>query len=401
MTLINLPSPFLEDALIIPPIGIVQLYSFIKSQHYDVELVDLNLLTVKEDLISAIMDRLRVIKSPIVGISASTAQARFLLLCLAVFRDSVISSTPWIVVGGPHATVLPTTVLNLGFDTVVEGEAELVIDDIFGCFSGIISGIPIENLDELPYPDRTISSNYTGPAPVMAMRGCPYACSFCSKTMEKRVRFRSPAHVIDELKMIKNSNVIFYDENFTTNYDWVANVCDAISKAGIRKKFRCSTRADRITAEVAQMMKTAGFNEICVGVESGSQKILDVLNKKTTVEQNSLARKICKDAGIKFKAYIMLGCPNEDEQTLWETYFWIRDNHPDKIGLYMYTPLPGSDVWNHTEKYDINFDKLEYDRAFYGGKRDELVSPVSTSALSKQEITKMYWKMLNDFKDLL
>lgn len=401
VTLINLPAPFLEEAMIIPPIGIAQLYSFIKLNHHEVELVDLNSISVKEDLTSAIMNRLRVIKSPIVGVSATTPQSRFLPLILAALRDPIFSVNPWIVAGGSHPTVLSEQVLNLGFDAVVEGEAELIMDEIFSCFSGIISGISVDDLDRIPFPDRSILINYSGPAPMMAMRGCPYNCSFCSKTFSRKVRFRSPENIVEELRTVSNSEVIFYDENFTTDFDWVEKLCHSISKSGIRKKFRCSTRADRINFEIARMLKSVGFDEVCIGVESGSQKILDILEKKMTVEQNTKARKICQDVGLKFKAYIMLGCPGEDSSTLKETYDWIFANRPDKIGLYMYTPLPGSLIWERSSEYDIEFNKLEYDRTFYGGKRDEIMSSVSTRSLSKRQITLMYWKMLDDFKSLL
>jgi radical SAM superfamily enzyme YgiQ (UPF0313 family) len=102
-----------------------------------------------------------------------------------------------------------------------------------------------------------------------------------------------------------------------------------------------------------------------------------------------------KEAGMRFKAYIMMGCPSESRETIAKTKKWLRENKPDSTGLYILHPLPGSDIWNHPEKYDLKFSR-DYDASFYGGKREEMFSTVSTSLLSKKEITKIYWNLMEE-----
>jgi radical SAM superfamily enzyme YgiQ (UPF0313 family) len=194
----------------------------------------------------------------------------------------------------------------------------------------------------------------------------------------------------------EKEEIIFYDETFTLDFSWIEKLCWILRRSGIKRKFRCSTRADRLTPEIAKILKSSGFEEVCVGVESGSQIILNNLNKKVTVQQNSLAVDICRKVGLKFKAFIMLGSPGETLETMEETYNWLANKKPDSVGLYMYTPLPGSDIFEHKENYDIEFD-FGADRSYYGGKRNQMMSVVSTKALSNQDITKFYWELLKEF----
>ena len=391
MTIVNLPSPFLEDQLWIYPLGILNFATYLKSKGYSVDVMD---LASFNSLNGDIVRLLRTIKSPIVGVSITTPQARFLPLFSTAFGKEVK-----LVVGGPHATVEKFNLQTFGFNVVAgEADSDFIADTVMTSTNYVVCGEPVKNLDLLPFPDRSFFTGYKGPIPVMAHRGCPYSCTFCCKTLDKKVRMRSPENVVEELKELHKrypdkEEIIFYDETFTFSYEWVDRLCRLIRDSHLKKKFRCSTRADRLTPEIAWTLKSAGFEEVCVGVESGSNKILKNLNKRITAEKNSEAVKICHEADLKFKAYMMVGCPGEDRDTLADTSKWLGDNKPDSVGLYMYTPLPGSDIWENKEKYDLEFS-LDYDRAYYGGKRNELISAVSTKALSKQDLTKAYWEML-------
>jgi radical SAM superfamily enzyme YgiQ (UPF0313 family) len=307
-----------------------------------------------------------------------------------------------LVAGGVHSALYPKETLELGYDTVIVGEGELVIDKVMNGVDGVLKSEELVILDFLPFPNRDWFEGYKGPAPVMAGRGCPFNCNFCAKVDgRKATRNRTPDSIVAELKTISHERIIFYDDTFTLNKNWTIELCELIKKENIKKKFRCSTRADRLTFDMVDLLKEAGFDEVCVGVESGSQKILDILGKKTTVGQNTEAIKICKKVGLKFKAFIMLGNAGESHQTIQETWSWINENRPDKIGLYIFKPLPGCDVWNRPEKYDIVFEKAGFDLCYYGGKKTVIESQVQTSHLSKEELTNYYRKFLNDFKNMI
>ncbi len=400
ITLVNLPSPFLEDSMQTYSLGILNMATSIRNSGYSVEVLDLAPIVKDNKLLNLqILHELKKIKSTIVGVSVTTPQSRFLPLFPIAFEVKKL------IVGGPHAVADSQEALDYGFHLVISGEGETVIDRTMDGF-GLCIANPVKNLDTLPFPDRSFFRGYKGAVPIMASRGCPYKCSFCSTTLSKKVRFRTPENVLEEIKELnikypEKDEIIFYDETFTLDYNWLDRLCELIRNSNIKNRFRCSTRADKIPFHVATMLKSAGFEKVCIGVESGSQKILNTLNKRIAVDQNTYARYVCKKAGLKLRAYIMLGAPGETKETMEETYNWIRASEPDEIGLYMYNPLPGSDIWSNKEKYDIEFSKSNYDRAFYGGCRWEMISGVSTSNLTNREITEFYWKVLRDFSDMI
>lgn len=394
ITFINLPSPFLEDPMWIYPIGLLSLVTYSKSLGIRTSIVDLASLSLRDgSLISNVAKEIQGLDANIIGVSCTTPQSRFLTLFPSILRKKKYCR---FIVGGAHPSCLPYEVLSLGFDSIVVGEGEKTLKGFLGFkHSSIVNGEEIENLDDLPFLDRSLVEGYKGPAPMLIGRGCPFRCTFCSKISNK-VRLRSPENVFEEIyelntRYLDKEEIIFYDDTFLQNLEWIEKLCHLLDKSNIKIRFKCSTRADTINIDVARLLKSVGFEEIRVGVESGSQKILNILKKGTTVQQNSLAVNICKKVGLKFKAFIMLGSPGETLDTLKETESWIDKNKPDLIGLYLYTPLPGSDIWNNKSKYDIEFDNKDYSNSYYGGKRNKMFSSVSTSSLSNFEITKFYY----------
>lgn len=398
-TFVNLPSPFLEDNTWVYPLGVLNICTYTKTLGYNVDFLDLAPLTAicssDTELDSLITSKIQSIKSPYIGVSAVTPQYKYLSLIPKISDKKLIA-------GGAHATIIPQDVLNLGYTAVVAGEGELVIDSILKGGTGIHRSIQMVDINSIPFPDRSYFKGYRGPSPVMAGRGCPFQCRFCAKIDgASKTRFRDPKLVVEELKTISNDSIIFYDDTFTLKKSWLEELCTLILDAGIKKSFRCSTRADRLTPEIVKLLKLAGFVEVCVGVESGSQRILDNLEKKTKVVDNTEAVRICHEHGLRFKAFIMLGNPGESEESVHETYTWINNNKPDKLGLYIFYPLPGCDIYDNPKRYDINFEKESFDQCYYGGKRNEIMAKVSTSFLTREQITTYYLKFLHDFKSML
>ena len=399
ITFVNLPSPFLEDNTWVYPLGVINIATYTKTLGYNVDFLDLapvtKLCTDDDSLTMLITEAIQKIESPYIGVSSVTPQYKYLSLIPKISNKKLIA-------GGAHATIFPQQVLDLGYSSVVVGEGELVIDSILKGNTGIFRSNSIVDINTIPFPERYYFKGYKGPSPVMAGRGCPFQCTFCAKIDgAAKTRFRDPRLVVAELKTIANDNVIFYDDTFTLNKAWLEELCKLIIDSGIKKSFRCSTRADRLTPEVVKMLKSAGFVEVCVGVESGSQRILNNLQKKTKVVDNSEAVRICHEEGLRFKAFIMIGNPGEDESSIQETHDWININKPDKLGLYIFYPLPGCDIYDNPQRYDIQFEKESFDKCYYGGRRDEILSKVSTSNLSREDITAHYKKFLLDFKNIL
>ena len=144
---------------------------------------------------------------------------------------------------------------------------------------------------------------------------------------------------------------IFYDDIFTLRRERLFKLCDNLRDLNIT--FRCNGRSGINTLEDYIKLKEAGCEEIAFGIESGSQKMLDMINKGSTVEDNFKAITLAKEAGLITKAYLVVGFPGESQETVDETKaFMIRAN-PDKYTVFQFVPLPGCDVWKNPEKYGI------------------------------------------------
>ena len=137
-------------------------------------------------------------------------------------------------------------------------------------------------------------------------------------------------------------------------------------------------------------MKDAGCVEVGVGVESGSNKILKIINKGETIEANTMARAVCKEVGIHFKTFFIVGLPGENYETVNETKQWIINNRPDAYSLFIFVPLPGAPIYEEIKKnsgvYDYVLDIEDYKHSYWGGIMTDQISPGHTSALSRSEI---------------
>lgn len=273
-----------------------------------------------------------------------------------------------VVAGGAHPTALPEQSLR-DFDIVIKGEADLSIKE---CLKDIMEGkqkavydfnIP-QDLDELSFPARDLIDikNYHRivggklATSIITSRGCPYKCAFCNSPMTfKKMRYRSNRSVVDEIKLIIKQygirNFIIYDDIFTLNRTRLYPLLDEFKK--LRIKFRCNGRADRNNYEDFVRLKEAGCTTIAFGAESGSQDLLDRINKKCTVKQNIKAIKGAKRAGLITKVYLIVGIPGENKDTIQETKGFMETADPDEYTLFTFIPLPGSDTWEHKKKYGI------------------------------------------------
>ena len=222
---------------------------------------------------------------------------------------------------------MPESLLN-ETDYIVEGEGEVTIcellhslegkmdiENVKGIWykkNGVLKRTPqrpfIQNLDDLPFPARQLlPKEYMnfGHTTISASRGCPFNCSFCQPTLRKLfgpvVRFRSPKNVVDEMEYLKTTfkikHVKFQDDTFTARKQWVTEVCSEILKRKLKIRWDCNARVNTIDKELLTKMKEAGCTKVEFGVESGSQEILNSLNKGTTIKQIEDAFRYVKKLG--------------------------------------------------------------------------------------------------------
>jgi len=184
---------------------------------------------------------------------------------------------------------------------------------------------------------------------MLATRGCPYNCNFCYHIFAQVWRHRSPEKIVDELEFLQRhwgvESVTFADELLTANKKFLLALCKEIVDRGIKMHWNCFSRVDTIDTEMLTSMKAAGCWLIGYGVESGSQAILDAMNKKTTVEKARETIALTKKHDIFPKATMMYGYPGETKETLMETRNFCLE-HAMMGDTYFTTPYPGTKIFN-------------------------------------------------------
>lgn len=331
------------------------------------------------------------------------------------------------IAGGTHPTILPEeTLANPHIDFAVIGEGEITLTELIKAlqekrtdFEGIkglsfkknravIINPPrelIPNLDIIPFPARDlfdIKLYRSAPtkkltaglsSPILTSRGCVFDCIHCvSKSIWRRqLRFRSAQNVIAEIEEcvnkynIKEFNIL--DDNFTLNKDRVFAVCDQIIAKKLNISWIAFSRASAITEELVKKMKAAGCKKISLGLESGSQKILDLMRKQTTVEQGRTAVNIIAKNGVLAHAGFMLGNIGETKDTIKETIAFAKSLPLDNASFFITCPVPGSDLYYYAKSK--NFISNETPWEMFAPLTDAPPIPVQKN-LSQNDL--IYWQ---------
>ena len=235
---------------------------------------------------------------------------------------------------------------------------------------------------------------------IITSRGCPYNCIHCiSKLIWKRkVRYRSVTNLVDEIEeCVKRYDIRefnFYDDTFTLNKKRVVEVCREIRKRNLKIAWICFGRVNLIDKEMVLEMKKAGCRKISFGLESGSQKILDLMRKNATLEMVRKAVKIVKGVGLEVHASFMLGNVGETGETIRETINFAKELDLDNATFFITAPFPGTDLYNIAkEKGYINENTKWEDFA-----------PITKSPpilcqgnLTKEELIKWQKRAFNEF----
>lgn len=367
VNLINPPQPQLYDPSAYPSLGLLYLGAILEKEEFTCHYIDLSALEPYE--------KIRVPKADfhLITVMSATYQSSQRVM------ESIENGFK--VAGGFHPSLFPEKSLKeLGVDAVVVGEAENVISEVLlEKRKGVTYGDTIKNLDALPFPARHLIplsklrnlSNIHGDTykndgastTLISSRGCPYRCAYCCKALPQMryIRYRSAKNVVDELEEITSKFDIwhfrFVDDIFTVNRKRVHDLCALINQRQIEIYWLCITRTNTVTTDLLQTMYEAGCREIHFGIESGSQRLLELMNKQTTVETNLKAIEKAKKVGLKVKVFLMYDFPTETEEDIELTKKFVVKAQPDKWTLSKFTLLPGSDVYEHPQKYGIDLAK--------------------------------------------
>lgn len=364
----------------VSPLGIANISAYLNMHSIPTQQVDMRLLpnfsTLKKIILS--------IKPEVIGFSQLTTEAD--LIDDLVIKVKKILPKAKLIIGGPHPSVLPRESAAIpGIDAAVYGEGENTALELVQAFdkklplknikgiafknnkNKIIINPPqpfIKNLDTLPFPDRQLI--HSGPyikeaydlffpmsypyANIFVSRGCPAMCTMCQPTIDKLFgrpfRFRSAPNVIAEIKQLINryhvKSIIFWDDTLTANRKWMEEFCDIITRENLKFDWWCYSRVNYINPEVLKLVKKCGCKMICFGIESGSDRILKVINKGTDAKQNELAINLCHQNGILANANLMIGMPTETLDDVKMTDQLIARTQPDIVWASVLSPLPGT-----------------------------------------------------------
>ncbi len=299
-----------------------------------------------------------------------------------------------VVFGGVHPTVLPEeTLKNEVVDFVVRGEGEYTflhlvenidndeLDEIPGISykkDGKILHNPnrplIQNLDELPFPakhlwlekDKYYPENF---GEICASRGCPYNCIFCAshKLWHRKVRYRSPENVVDEIKHTQESFGTYSfrtaDDTFILNKKFVMDFCDLLIKEKLDIAWKCSVKANLVTDEIIKKLKSAGCNLVFMGVEASNDETLKRIHKGITIEQVKKANKIFKANKMRSIQYFMI-FPWETKEEIDNTISFIKGLYADTTFIGVATPFPGTELHGMCKSKGLLPEEVDWAKFF-------------------------------------
>jgi radical SAM superfamily enzyme YgiQ (UPF0313 family) len=374
-----------EVGWVFPPSGLLGLASYLESKGVQVKLYDAQVET------KPLVESVREFRPDMVGITCTTALVYSMKHTAKLVKDSF--DVP-VVVGGVHPTVLPNETLeDKNVDFVVRGEGEVTTHELLRALKtkrfGKVLGLSykkngklvhnpdrplIKNLDDLPFPAYhliDVSKYKTSPdldfgsraMVVYGSRGCPYNCIFCANRVltNRCYRARSVKNVMEEIDLlIKKYNMNFLmmgDNDFTVNRKWVVEFCKEYIRRGYSKiGWDANARADQLDEELLALMKRAGCKLLSLGLESGVQRILDLMHKQTTVEQGEQAAIMIRKSGILVRASFILGMPTETRKESLETMRYSKRIPLDQVRFSIATPFPGTELYDIAVKEGMKVD---------------------------------------------
>ncbi len=376
-----------------PPLGTLSAASSLRRNGHDVYVFDAMLANGVEDFFTALDD----VQPAIVTIVEDNFN--FLTkMCTTRMRDAAFKMIRAskdagcrIAVNGSDATDRIADYLRAGADAVVMGEPEETLTELVTTWrndaNATLVGIPglalsapqtgcpkivrtpprdtIANLDDLAppawdlidvkrYRDKWNHSHNRFSWNLVASRGCPYKCNWCAKPIfGSRYAQRSPKSLAHELTHVLDKyapdHIWYADDIFGLTGDWIESFSAEVSRVNARVPFMMQSRANLMTPRVVNALQAAGAEEVWLGAESGSQQVLDAMEKGTTVQQIRDATHRLQDAGIRVGWFIQLGYPGEKWPDILKTRDLIRETGPDDIGVSVSYPLPGTKFFENVK----------------------------------------------------
>jgi radical SAM superfamily enzyme YgiQ (UPF0313 family) len=407
-----------------PSLGLLHLAAEVREHGYEPSIIESDVFDLDVEAVAAEVEARR---PKYVGITLFTVGVWNAVLIARRIKQRLPGTV--IIVGGPHISSMgPETMQRFReFDYAVVGEGERVLMDLLtaleagqdlfsipgliyrdGPFQRLTPGRPVNRLlDDLPmpawdllpeFPRHYLPAIYDFPrgpvATIAASRGCPFHCRFCdTSTFGAKVRHYSPRKVFEMMKHLHDRygvrHIMFVDDLFLASKVRVSELCQMLLASGLKMTWTCTARVDTVKPDVLQLMKKAGCWEISFGLETGSNELLQKMDKAARVELSEQAVKWTAEAGIRTKGLFMLGYPGETQETIQATKDFVRRIPMTIMNLTKFTPYPGSPVYRDLYGTNIRDDHWE--------KMNGMNFVWSPEGMSVEELDRQYQQILLSF----
>ncbi len=410
-----------------PPLGQLYISGYLNDQNIENYLFDTTFYS-KEDQLAFIKEK----QPDIVAIYSNLMTKVEVIKLMKILKSEAVYGYPTIVLGGPDISYNLENYLKAGAEYLVIGEGEETMAELHNAIihttditqvaglayleDGLVTKtkprVKMKDLSVLPLPNReaipmekylkTWKDNHgMSSMTVSTQRGCPYTCKWCSTAVYGQSYRRRPANLVAaELKMLKDSyapdSIWFVDDVFTVSHKWLTAFHEEVLKQDAVIPFECITRAERLNDDILQLLKEAGCYRIWIGAESGSQKIIDAMDRRVDVNVVKEAIQKTNAMDMETGTFIMLGYPGEDLEDINTTVQYLKDANPTHFTITIAYPIKGTSLYSEIEKdiitrpdwetstdREIDF-KRTYTRKFY----DYAVNRVVNEVNYHREITK-------------
>jgi anaerobic magnesium-protoporphyrin IX monomethyl ester cyclase len=366
-----------------PPLGTLYAASFLEHNGFSVRLFDAMLARTEQDIQSSLEEY-----QPSIVAFYEDDFNYLNKMCLSRMRDAAFAMTSiakkhgaFVIVHGSDAADHAEEYLDHGADAIVIGEGEYTLRDLcqsvlrdrsfdFSSIDGVVfkkKGTAIhtsrraveKNLNAFPFPAwqfvdtgkyraAWVQKHGFYSINMVTTRGCPFHCNWCAKPIYGQVyNTRSPQNVVDEIKQLMKTlhpdHIWFADDIFGLKPGWVQTFADVLEKENLTIRYKIQSRVDLLLeSDTIQALARSGCCEVWVGAESGSQKILDAMEKGTKVAQIYEARRLLQQYGIKTSFFLQFGYLGETKDDIRATIRMVKELMPDDIGISISYPLPGT-----------------------------------------------------------
>ncbi len=414
-----------------PPLGLLYVSAYLKENNFDNTIFD-STFSSKNKLHVFLLDN----QPKIVALYVNIITKLNVLAIIKFIKSQETLKHTKIILGGPDLTYNIDNYLNNSADFLVIGEGEQTMLELVKCLYKNekqgqrekkkedklkeINGIAfrkngkiiqtaarqkLKDLSELPLPNRAgiemqkyldvwKKRHGKNTISVSTQRGCPYTCKWCSTAVYGQSYRRRPAKkVVEELQLLRNEyhpdSIWFVDDVFSVSHKWIKEFHAEVVKKNVIIPFECITRAERLNEEILQLLKEAGCFRIWIGAESGSQRIIDKMDRRVDVNVVRETIQKANEIGIETGTFIMVGYPSETEEDIYETIHHLKVANPSQFTITVAYPIKGTSLYTEMEKdfkeeldWQISTDreidfKRKYKRKYYDFAVRKIVNEVN------------------------